>query len=79
VLPRIAGEVSEWKSLAKQDCNELGGGAPKNLKSKIYNPRIYNPRNVFAVTSGSVSLINAPAPASLPARYFNLFAVRYGG
>jgi broad specificity phosphatase PhoE len=33
-------------------------------------------RRVLAVTSGKVSLIKAPAPASLPARYFSFCAVR---
>ena len=36
-------------------------------------------RSVAAVSSGSVSLMNAPAPASEPARYLSLVAVRFGG
>ncbi|HEX5975406.1 MAG TPA: NAD-dependent epimerase/dehydratase family protein [Rubrobacteraceae bacterium] len=36
-------------------------------------------RRVFAVSSGSASTIYAPAPVSLPARYFSLSAVRLGG
>ena len=36
-------------------------------------------RNVAAVSSGRVSLMKAPAPASEPARYLSLVAVRFGG
>ena len=36
-------------------------------------------RSVAAVSSGSVSLMKAPAPASEPARYLSLVAVRFGG
>src|SRR5687767_11013745 len=36
-------------------------------------------RNSGAFNSGSVSLMNIPAPASLPARYFSFSAVRSGG
>ena len=36
-------------------------------------------RSVPAVSSGRVSLMKAPAPASEPARYLSLVAVRFGG
>jgi hypothetical protein len=36
-------------------------------------------RRRSAVSSGSVSLMKAPAPASEPARYFSFVSVRFGG
>jgi len=52
------------------------GCNPVTLQHCNTHISMLNSRSVFEVSSGSVSLINAPAPASLPARYFSFFAVR---
>ena len=54
---------------------------------ELFNDRLYaahvtgstSARSSGAFCSGSVSLMKKPAPASLPARYFSLLAVRIGG
>src|SRR5215211_5218803 len=63
--------------------DELGGDdatyvAGPSCHQDLHEPSIF-PRRVSALTSGRTSMINAPAPVSLPARYFSLSAVRFGG
>lgn len=59
-------------------------GTHPPLRDRIRSAVAYRPtaqrgsvsRSVLAVSSGSVSLMNAPAPASEPARYLSLSSVR---
>ena len=76
------GEVVEHDRLVAR-IDELGGDDATDVASPachqdLHGPSIF-PRKVSALTSGSTSMMNAPAPVSLPARYFSLSAVRFGG
>ena len=76
------GEVVEHDRLVACP-GELGGDDATDVAGTTgyedsHRPSIF-PRRVSAVFSGSTSMMNAPAPVSLPAWYFSLSAVRFGG
>src|SRR5919107_4461945 len=76
------GEVIEHGCLVAR-FDELGGDDATDIASPAgyedpHRPSIF-PRSVSAVVSGKTSMMNAPAPVSLPARYLSLSAVRFGG
>src|SRR5919112_3027796 len=76
------GEVVEHDRLVAR-FDELGGDDAADVAGPaghqdLHEPTIF-PRKVSALTSGRTSMMNAPAPVSLPARYFSLSAVRFGG
>src|SRR5215203_2195105 len=73
--------VEDDRFVARFD--ELGGDDATDVASPschqdLHEPSIF-PRRFSALTSGRTSMMKAPAPVSLPARYFSLSAVRFGG
>src|SRR5215212_9097312 len=76
------GEVVEHGCLVAR-FDELGGDDATDVAGPAgyEDPHRFSifPRSVSAVVSGRTSMMNAPAPVSLPARYFSLSAVRFGG
>src|SRR5215210_4901748 len=67
--------VARFDELGGDDATDVAGPAGHEDPHR----RSIFPRSVSAVVSGRTSMMNAPAPVSLPARYFSLSAVRFGG